>query len=462
MASIKSIEYENNVYQFVHDNFDSLNRNLFTVLIGNNGSGKSRLLSHLIKEIWLHEVINKNNLFDSDSFQENDNSDRSFSKIIAITSSPFDKFPTNRLFQRYLRGDSTTNSWSIETKYKYLGLRLRDRDIISSQGQFFKIIDSLLSMSGKSESELERLCKTFYMLGYQPRIVLKYRFRTFNTIGNRILECNSLDEYMEKSASQYSHTNSRRFSEKISESPWDYSELKEILERFSLQVNQVEFELNLENGYLSGGSLDDFKDIQKLREYEIIDFDNLFVWKINNEEAFPFRETSSGERALFLNILGIASEIQDNTLICIDEPEISLHPEWQEKYMNLLMSTFQTYTGCHFIIATHSPLIVSNLLEGNSFILDIDSNKLYSADYYSQRSSDFQLATLFKVPGVRNEYLNKESVNILSTLSKYAALKIDERQKAEQLISLIPFLQDNDPVKELVLIIDKALKKLSK
>ncbi len=44
-----------------------------------------------------------------------------------------------------------------------------------------------------------------------------------------------------------------------------------------------------------------------------------------------------------MNILGISTEIRDNSLICIDEPELSLHPKWQEKYMKLLMNTFSDY-----------------------------------------------------------------------------------------------------------------------
>ncbi|TOO95411.1 ATP-binding protein, partial [Vibrio parahaemolyticus] len=74
---------------------------------------------------------------------------------------------------------------------------------------------------------------------------------------------------------------------------------------------------------------------------------------------------SSGEQCLFLIFMGIISSIEDNALICIDEPEISLHPQWQEKFVDILNDSFSSYKGCHFIIATHSPLIVSDISSSN-------------------------------------------------------------------------------------------------
>lgn len=59
--------------------------------------------------------------------------------------------------------------------------------------------------------------------------------------------------------------------------------------------------------------------------------------------SFSIKDASSGEQSIILSILGIASKIKDNSLICIDEPEICLHPEWQEKYIEILTQTFTNY-----------------------------------------------------------------------------------------------------------------------
>ena len=115
------------------------------------------------------------------------------------------------------------------------------------------------------------------------------------------------------------------------------------------------------------------------------------------------------------------------------------------------------------MIATHSPSIVADLNEERSFILNMDDNNILNAKKYVNRSSDYQLATLFKVPGFRNEYLNREAVNILTTLSKYGVeTSSDIIEHAKSLIQLMPKLNENDPIKELILIIKESLEKMKK
>ena len=48
----------------------------------------------------------------------------------------------------------------------------------------------------------------------------------------------------------------------------------------------------------------------------------------------------------------------NNSVILIDEPEISLHPEWQRKIINVYESIGENN---QFIIATHSPHIIGGI-----------------------------------------------------------------------------------------------------
>ena len=82
-------------------------------------------------------------------------------------------------------------------------------------------------------------------------------------------------------------------------------------------------------------------------------------------------DLSSGQWHLVDCLLNLALTVQDNSLILIDEPENSLHPEWQRGYVQLLRSCLESVTGCHAIIATHSPLIAAgvNHKEGNMLSL---------------------------------------------------------------------------------------------
>lgn len=73
----------------------------------------------------------------------------------------------------------------------------------------------------------------------------------------------------------------------------------------------------------------------------------------------PFHELSSGEQNRIGLALKIISYAEDNSLILIDEPEISLHLKWQMEFHAFLKEIMSAYKSYHVVIATHSPVIVS-------------------------------------------------------------------------------------------------------
>lgn len=68
---------------------------------------------------------------------------------------------------------------------------------------------------------------------------------------------------------------------------------------------------------------------------------------------------SSGEKHDFIMFFNLIIGSEQNGLVLIDEPEISLHIEWQETYLDRLLSICKM-NGLRAIIATHSPNIVSS------------------------------------------------------------------------------------------------------
>lgn len=62
-----------------------------------------------------------------------------------------------------------------------------------------------------------------------------------------------------------------------------------------------------------------------------------------------------------------------NFILILDEPELSFHPEWQQKFLNLILSTIgHLYPEFNFqiIIASHSPILVSDFPKDNIIFLD--------------------------------------------------------------------------------------------
>ncbi len=95
-----------------------------------------------------------------------------------------------------------------------------------------------------------------------------------------------------------------------------------------------------------------FKDSDK----EIIYKESKFIIKISNEEFIDIQDLSSGERQLIYIFIKLINSSK-KTIFLMDEPEISLHLEWQEKLISEIM---KISPDCQLIIVTHSPAIVMN------------------------------------------------------------------------------------------------------
>jgi hypothetical protein len=134
-----------------------------------------------------------------------------------------------------------------------------------------------------------------------------------------------------------------------------------------------------------------------------------------------------------------------------------LHPEWQERYIQLLISTFRRFKRCHFVIATHSPQIVARLEEDNCFVLNIETAHIADAKVLIKRSSDFQLATTFGAPGYKNEYLSRELITLITHFSKVGELDDEQAGLARTLLKLRSVLDDADPVASLMKMLDEIL-----
>jgi len=68
-------------------------------------------------------------------------------------------------------------------------------------------------------------------------------------------------------------------------------------------------------------------------------------------------QASSGQQQMLCSIFGLAAALEDDAIVLIDEPELSLHPRWQMSFIKHLITALDAAVGCHVIIATHSPLI---------------------------------------------------------------------------------------------------------
>lgn len=78
-----------------------------------------------------------------------------------------------------------------------------------------------------------------------------------------------------------------------------------------------------------------------------------------NKKEIPLSGLSSGEQHELVLYYELLFNTQKNSLLLIDEPEISLHISWQKQFINDLTSV-TTLNNLSVIIATHSPDIIGN------------------------------------------------------------------------------------------------------
>jgi hypothetical protein len=208
-------------------------------------------------------------------------------------------------------------------------------------------------------------------------------------------------------------------------------------------------DLDFEQGEFLQGSLQIYGDLALFRRFRLARLNDFRLFK-DNSLSISVSDASSGEQCVVLTLLGIASEISNDSLVCIDEPEISLHPEWQEKFIELLTATFSNYSGCHFLLATHSPQILSRIEGAAASVLTMDDGALHSANEFSGKSSDYQLVEAFSAPGLRNEFLTRIGLAVLTRLSTTGQVDAAYRDHYKMLLKARPMLDDNDPVAKLI------------
>jgi predicted ATPase len=441
----------NKSYKF-HDSSGINGQNIFTVIVGKNGSGKSRLLNDIISQFVSFVEIGSISILSSRKQSTASKIELDFTevpkKIIAVSTSPYDKFPIPRFY--FSRQEKYEN-------YAYLGIRdLRTSNF--SKSFMSKIIGQLLYTRGTDFPQFRKIVDVLKYLGYSEEFHITFDIRMIDDQLRKVLrmdigEVNTSDE-IQAVGPKYSSSNFLKEGN-------DKFDLEKIV-RLKRILNEIQDKHRNGRGifqlFIDSNSIDSelaLEDISFLIEAGIARLRDIGLKKISSGKIYNISEASSGEQCIFTIFVGISCNISDNSLILIDEPEISLHPEWQEKFITLLIDTFKDFKHCHFIIATHSPQLISKLATENCYILQMDSGELMNAKDFINNSIDFQLANIFNSPGFKNEYLSRIAISIISKVGKNKAFDNDDLENYLMLKTQVKFLQANDPVFKLYKLIEE-------
>ncbi|OXB96852.1 MULTISPECIES: AAA family ATPase [Bacillus] len=442
------------------------NKPFSTVIIGANGAGKSYLLSLLTEVIRAIESkkFNKDftlryeyysikyclnhTMYSVEIFKKKfrilkeDNPIRIDeidlpSKVLAVSFMINDKFT-------FQSDDKNPNS-----NYKYLGVR-RTSNATWTNSIVRKISDALIAHAN-TEHFYDKVKEILEFLGYEPiiKLVFEPETKTFfkretshKQLITKISKIIKSEEYRAFSINKFQEEeieNLRKYINETSKEREKTNINNKTGIQYTIDFREIEKDFALQQ---------DYKVIQHLVDMRLLKAPVLLFCK---DDEFEFEHASSGEKQFLFTMLSIASKLEQNSLILIDEPELSFHPNWQMLYINYLKKIFSDYSTCHFILATHSHYIISDLEEGSSSIVIINndekgkSRKAELVKYSTYAwSAENILYNIFQVRTTRNYYFEMD-LRRLITLVKEKSNDLEEIQRL--IIKLKNYIYDDlDPM----------------
>lgn len=145
---------------------------------------------------------------------------------------------------------------------------------------------------------------------------------------------------------------------------------------FQLQRKYLDYQVNIGNRIietLQSGEADAAEKAQRISQpkkrfqdilddlftetgKKIIRSENEIKFSSLGEELAPY-QLSSGEKQILVILLTVLVEDNEHYVLFMDEPEVSLHIEWQKRLIDLIL---ELNPNVQIILTTHSPAVIMN------------------------------------------------------------------------------------------------------
>lgn len=99
---------------------------------------------------------------------------------------------------------------------------------------------------------------------------------------------------------------------------------------------------------------------------------NNMIFRLDSGMDLPLSSLSSGEKNILVILYRLLFQTAEGSIVVIDEPENSLHIEWQQRLGDILMDIARL-RNLQFIIATHSPQIIHDKWDMSRELRDLDA-----------------------------------------------------------------------------------------
>ena len=295
------------------------------VLAGINGSGKTTLLEYIRK--LLHKGIIQHNEYSTISNVENfDHIQLAFTELEARII---------RMMRKQYSDDSqATIAYGLENYNPF-------SDYIQSE----KLPETVLPGVTQKQEVLKLLPKCIFLpsethfndieITLQPYI---YHYDFFHTIDKHVAKY--IPDYFATFIDQRVYQN-------------ENVPAKESIENACAEINAIFKTLALESRLIG---------LKK-------DGSRMPMFRNKSGKEFDIQGLSSGEKQLFFRIMALKMFQVNHSILLIDEPEISLHPAWQQKILKIYENIG---IDNQVIVATHSPHIIASTPKENVKLFTYD------------------------------------------------------------------------------------------
>ncbi len=157
------------------------------------------------------------------------------------------------------------------------------------------------------------------------------------------------------------------------------------------------------------------------------------IFTDNQGKEITLNDLSTGEKQIIYRIGYILKNLGNinGAIILIDEPEISLHPEWQIKLKSFLNELFNGY-DVQFIIATHSPYIFKDFDPLTDACIKIDRNtdesKSINLTFNNVNYTPSTNLINYLVYNIYDELLHIELYSLLQIREKRSKIKSSKKE----------------------------------
>ena len=423
-----------------------------TAIVGKNGSGKSSILNAIInssendftmeeKYILVYSDLGKSYYHSNFKLETTIANGNNPNFVIYLNRENNDNLPINSGATKL---SNPKDHKSAFTKYNEI---LISKDIIINLLAFeIEKIDSSFKLStfmylpNKISIELktsEELISNHIMHIIKKRQEFEDYFMALQDKEHQLL----IIEYLRSNSLKGDNIIEKIKDKNILNSKYSFSNIIELIDK------KKEVEIN------------ELNEIQKNIYFGKDGFFHLLNFDLTDEKNRHYDDLSHGEQMIFgqlLNLYFYTYHKDNSNIFLFDEPEIALHPDWQKRYMNEVITLLEkTSEENHFIFTTHSPFLLSDIPKQNIIFLDKDEDagnckvvdglkdkkQTFGANIHTLLSDSF-----FMEDGLMGEFANKKIQEIMDYLNDKKT--IDEiSTKIEQIKKVIesigePFLKE--------------------